>query len=153
MNALFALAGAVLAICLGFNSTPAAEPHGGDMASLAAAAPVTLLNEDCLVGGPYPGGTGGASAPVITDDGSTVGSNNAGCDGCLVNAKLKITWHYTGLGRWKINGVESSTGVVPGQITYVRATLTLDCGVASSGLQVWANTEYAEWLWSCGACK
>lgn len=93
--------------------------------------PAMAFVQDCLLSGPTPE-NGASPAPTIDDNGTTTGTNGSGCDGCTVNWNVTITWHHTGSGSYIVNGVViTDDNVVPGDVTHVQGTGTIDMGCDS----------------------
>lgn len=59
------------------------------------------FREDCLVAGPTINNGAAVTAPDIQDNGTTTGTNGAGCDGCIVNWHIKVTWNHTGTAKFQ----------------------------------------------------
>ncbi|MGE3171390.1 MAG: hypothetical protein AB7O97_02115 [Planctomycetota bacterium] len=108
---------------------------------------------DCLISGPHYDMSAQPTAPEITDEGTTSGTNNAGCDGCTVNMKIKITWHHNGKGYWTVNGVQVSAEVTSGSTTEVTVPLSLPCGNSQGVSAENDSQEGGSMSWTCNDCQ
>lgn len=130
------------------------------MSAIAKFAAIAFLAvpcaEDCYVGGGAPREGASYEAPTIEDVGTTSGTNGQGCDGCVVNVKVKITWNNYGVGKYTAGGVTSSIDpVIPGMTTLVEVRLDLACN-SQKGVTAFVpdeeNTE-SSIEWTCSTCQ
>jgi hypothetical protein len=136
------------------------ERKGLNMIAIAKGAALLLLafalTEDCLVGGGNPTEGTSVLAPTIENVGTTTGTNGTGCDGCVVNVMVKITWWSFGVGKYTVNGVTSSIDPVqPGMTTLIETKLDLSCNSTKSVTAFVpdvANTE-SSIEWTCSTCR
>ena len=95
-------------------------------------------------------------APTIENVGTTTGTNGTGCDGCVVNVVVKITWWSFGVGKYTVNGVTSSIDPMqPGMTTLIETKLDLSCNSTKSVTAFVpdvSNTE-SSIEWTCSTCR
>jgi len=56
----------------------------------------SLAVDDCYVQRLDPDSSGSGSPPTVDDSGTTSGTNSAGCDGCVINWQIVVTWNHNG---------------------------------------------------------
>ncbi|MEZ6038594.1 MAG: hypothetical protein R3F29_14020 [Planctomycetota bacterium] len=109
--------------------------------------------EDCLVSGLIFSTGGGVFPPILMDNGTVMGTNGAGCDGCTVRWNVTVTWMENGNGTTEVSGIKNWGPVRFGdETTLTSPTIDIVCDSETVLKVTGHGGQWAQFKVQCKEC-